>query len=106
MNPGNTQILNPDGRLQPGCYYMRFRPIEPYWGDDDNPHDRARGVEEYEGTLRVVHYNNRGDQALTVKQLQNHERGQVLFISGDLYAAPPSDTRKIHEDVVPIFARA
>lgn len=105
MNPGNTQILNPDGRLQPGCYYMRFKPIAPYWRDGDNPQDRERGIEEYEGTLRVVHYNNRGDQAFTIEQLEKGERGQVLFMSGDLYAASPYDARQIYKDV-PIFARS
>jgi hypothetical protein len=104
MNPGNTQILNPDGRLQPGCYYARFRPIAPYWRETDNPEDRARGIREYEGTLRVVHYNNRGNRAYTVKELEDGARGQVMLISGDLYASSPDSPQQIPENI-PIFRR-
>ena len=59
-------------------------------------------MEEYEGTLRVVEY--RGDEALTVKQLEDGEHGDNLDISGDLYAAPPWQPERLHEDI-PIFPR-
>jgi hypothetical protein len=89
MSSGNRQLLNPDRRLRAGCYYMHFEPTYPYWGENDPPEDSARQVREYSGTLRVVHYNNEGTRAFSPKETESGQTGEVLNISGDLYARPP-----------------
>src|SRR3954469_7446011 len=102
MNSDNRQILNPDRRLRAGCYYLHFEPTYPYWGEDDPPEDREREVVTYGGTMRVVHYNNAGDKALTLADARKGKAGQVLYLSGDLYALPPARGICFCKDI-PIF---
>ncbi|MBI1840102.1 MAG: hypothetical protein HYR88_04540 [Verrucomicrobia bacterium] len=102
MNSPDQQLLNPYRRLRAGCYAMRFSPNTPYRGEDCNADDAERGVCDYEGTLRVVHYNNQGNLALTVDEAEAGKRGWVVYLSGDLYAMDPTEHPFIHKDI-PIF---
>lgn len=119
MNSSQRQILNPYQRLRPGCYALRYQSHKPYEGPDANP-AAPEDDDEYafEGTLRVVHYTNEGNRALPITNAtppdpaQSGDQepaepgsfGQVVYLSGDLYAtdssrfgAPPRE--------IPIYPR-
>jgi hypothetical protein len=119
MNSSQRQILNPYQRLRPGCYALRYQSHKPYEGSDANPSAPDDGESAFEGTLRVVHYNNEGNRALPMADAPSGEanpasdeesaresiHGQVLYLSGDLYA---SESSRFGEPLreIPIYPRS